>query len=146
MILINSLLDYSKESADVLIFTGNSYIKQDGALVMGRGAAKEVKTLFPEVQYKLGKKIPHLGKYLYLEIPVNSKNIGILQVKYHFKDTANLNLVKESIQAFSNQLDPNKIYKMNFPAIGNGKMYKYKNLILSYLNRLPDNVFVYSEL
>ena len=45
----------SKDS--LILVTGNSYIRKDGTLVMGRGAALELKTMIPGIDKRLGQKI-----------------------------------------------------------------------------------------
>ena len=59
MKLINGLLDYSKPWAvpDIYLFTGNPIVKANGAIVMGRGAAKQVRDTFPGIDKVFGEEI-----------------------------------------------------------------------------------------
>lgn len=58
------LLNYSDkwELPIVKIFTGNSTIRGDGALVMGRGAALQVRDAYPGIDKKMGNQIRDFSK------------------------------------------------------------------------------------
>lgn len=133
---------------DVFLFTGNSYIRKDGALVMGRGIAKQVATRFPEVPYDLGKQIDHLKEYnvLLADKHYNEKtNIGVLQVKYHFADAADLALVEESLiilKMWTEEYDENVRFDINYPAIGYGR--RSIEIIEPMVEELPNNVHVWT--
>lgn len=71
MKLVLGKLDYSPEAMrrtherTAFLFTGNSTIKTNGALVMGRGAALEVRDAYPGIDHALGKKIePYHNRYV----------------------------------------------------------------------------------
>ena len=50
------------EGTDYIIATGNSYLRTDGAVVMGRGMARDMLTRFPNTARVFGARIPaHLG-------------------------------------------------------------------------------------
>ena len=139
---------------DVLLVTANSYITKDGRLVMGRGAALEMKTKFPGFDSKAGKRIlescGHLGKYGVELFTYNYKYeltlLGIFQVKYNFKDKADLELIKYSTDKLISiipeleDLGYEKI-SMNFPAIKNGRL-NFED-VLPIVSILPDNVTLY---
>ena len=132
---------------NVITFTGNSYIRKDGHLVMGAGAAKSVRDWCPEVGLLLGKKIPHLQEYNLASAKVNYSGrqipIGVFQVKYHFQDSADLDLIKRSAQKLkAKATESSWTFHLNFPGIGNGKL-KYET-VLPIVESLPDNVWVYT--
>ena len=152
MIIVNEMLDYSvrPEKGHNYIFTGNASVRKDGALVMGRGAARQVRDLYPEIQYTLGAAINNSDNTLPYDMLVTIDAgfpIWVFQVKYHFKDSADLFLIARSCLklakiAYSN---PKETYHMNFPGIGNGKLAEQEDVILGFLRHLPDNVIVYRE-
>jgi len=125
---------------DHFIFTGNAYIKSDHALVMGKGIAKEVRDKFPGIDLKIGSRIKHMSEY---NVILGSK-VGILQVKYHFKDIAHLDLIQRSIIKLASMASekPQERFDMNYPGIGNGQLNK--QLVEPLLEPLPDNVFVWT--
>jgi hypothetical protein len=130
----------------VLLVTTNSFVRQDGALVMGRGAAKTAMLKWPRLPYSLGKYIDHLGEYNVGIITDNnlSLHIGAFQVKYHFKDEADLDLIARSVAeltAITNK-KPDWRFDMNFPGIGNG--HKAYEDVAPLLDSLPDNVHVWT--
>ena len=150
MLLINERLNYTKERhlIDIFLFTGNSYINKKGELVMGRGAALEVKKHYPNIPKILGDKIKEIGKRHpvfrenYGLIILNS-GIGVFQVKYHYKDSADLNLINYSAKILSEfaKLKEDKIFHMNFPGIGYGQLDEKD--VLPIIEQLPNNVRIY---
>lgn len=143
------------DSKDEIIFvTTNSYVKRDGSLVMGKGAAFEMKEKFPFLPSIFGDQIirhfGQLGKYglLLATATENSQilpylGVGIFQVKYHFKEKADLELVKYSTNLLSYFMEthPEVSISMNFPAIGYGQ--RTIEEILPIVSVLPDNISLY---
>lgn len=137
-----SILDLT----DYFIFTGNSYIRTDGALVMGRGMAQKVRDKWPGIDKTIGHEITHLSRYLIVienYFPMTTK-IGAFQVKYHFKDKAELNLIHQSTTLLAHLANdvPDKRFDMNFPGIGNGRL-DYTDVI-TIIRELPDNVHIWT--
>lgn len=131
------------EEADCFVFTGNSFVKTNGCLVMGRGMARQVLDKFPGIDRRICSKILdeccHLGTYGF----VFDEKIGVFQVKYHFKEKADVRLIRYSVKclvAYTSKY-PDKQIHMNYPGIGNGGLPKcvVKPLIVC----LPDNVHVW---
>ena len=146
MILTKGDMLRSLSPEDVYLVTTNSYIRRDGALVMGRGAAKQLATRFPKLPYEFGKRIKHLDEYnIGVLTDLNTKlNLGAFQVKYHFKDAADLALIERSVDelvSVAHERSERK-FNVNFPGIGNGKL-DYDQ-VLPLLERLPDNVYVWT--
>jgi len=125
---------------DHFIFTGNSYIKNNGALVMGKGIAKEVRDKFPGIDLKIGKQIPDMGDYWLI---LGSK-VGVFQVKYHFRDRARLDLIEKSALKLAHTASqkPEERFDLNYPGIGNGNLDKIN--VGPLLEPLPDNVHVWT--
>jgi len=149
MILFEGNLDYSRASHDpsnVYLFTGNSYLKKNGALVMGRGAALEVRDMYPGIDrqfgYAIQKVCPPLGFYGLIVGSEIRPNIGVFQVKHRYNDKASLELIRgsvESLQEYAQGFD-RAIY-MNYPGVGNGGLLQTD--VAPLLASLPDNVFLY---
>jgi hypothetical protein len=155
MKLIKGNLWDSKD--DLILVTCNSYIRKDGALVMGRGAALEMKNKFNQIDYRFGKMVKyyykHLGRYGLLWVDPNSncaeyypaeQLMGIFQVKYHFKDNADLDLIKYSVTCLRDILS-SRYWKvsMNFPGIGYGGLSR--EIVLPIISLLPDSVTIYEK-
>jgi hypothetical protein len=143
---------------DVLLVTANSYITKDNRLVMGRGAALEMKTKIDDIDKHFGYLIQKffnnysnsivLGRYgVIIDQDITypeHKYFGIFQVKYHFKDKADLELVRYSVfelmkiaQGYFSSFN----ISMNFPAIGCGGL-NFED-VLPVVSILPDNVTLY---
>ena len=149
MILVKGRLDYSvkPDVNNMHIFTGNAFVKNNGALVMGRGAAQQVRDLYPTVQFELGNKIKALNiageDYLVLLSVTAGHPIWVFQVKYNWFEDADVELIKRSVcklHAIAEN-NPDVIYHMNYPGIGNGKLSITK--VEPALHTLPDNVIIY---
>lgn len=140
---------------DLILVTTNSYIRNDGALVMGRGAALELKNRFSGIDHELGWLVSKYGERSNLGIRYGlilagiinwssySRLYGIFQVKYHFKDKANLELIDYSTKYLVNWCEswPNMKVSMNFPGIGYGQLSREE--VLPIISILSDNVTVY---
>jgi hypothetical protein len=129
--------------AHKVLVTGNSFIKKDGSLVMGRGAAKQLASLYPNLPYQLGTKISAFTKNgVYGVILVD--DLGVFQVKYHFKDNARRDLITKSSEqlCFLANILPEETIFLNYPGIGNGRLNK--NVVSPILEMLPDNVHVWT--
>lgn len=136
----------------LFLVTTNSYIKKNGELVMGRGAAKQLRDISPGIDSHFGKEIKescgHLGIYgLKISPFYPMSRFGLFQVKKHFKDKADLNLIKESCDQLIKWCNENKgeNVDLNFPGIGNGGL-SYEN-VYPVVNQLPDqvNIWTYSN-
>lgn len=133
---------------DVYLVTTNSYIRNDGALVMGRGAAKQLALMYPILPLMLGRNIlkscGHLGEYN-IDTLTNGSGItlGAFQVKFNFSDEADLDLIKRSCDELHRMAcEDERVFHVNFPGIGNGRL-KY-NDVLPIVETLPDNVNVWT--
>lgn len=145
MILFEGNLDYTRAEHDpgnVYLFTGNSTVKRNGGLVMGRGAAKEVRDLYPGIDKEFGRQITSGGTYGLIIGTSMRPNIGVFQVKYRFDTRAELRLIKNSVDfldQYAREFD-RAIY-MNYPGVGNGGLLQTD--VAPLLSSLPDNVFLY---
>lgn len=145
MQLVNELLDYSvhHDSNIVHLFTGNSVIKSNGALVMGAGVAKVVRDLYPGIDIMFGNQISHYGYYYVLFTSYEGKTIGVFQTKVNYRDKTPLSLLKTSVNALGSfaHSNSNMEFHMNYPAIGHGQLL-YED-VRGIVEELPDNVYLY---
>jgi hypothetical protein len=128
-----------------IIVTANSFLTSEMKLVMGRGAAWQLKMKVPGIDQIFGKMIHescgHLGRYGL----IFHKRYGAAQVKYRFNERANLELIRSSmmmLETVANR-DRKRIFNINWPGIGNGGLKKSQ--VRSLLRDLPDNVHVWER-
>lgn len=117
-------LEVRDQDRVVKLITANSTTRKDGALVMGRGNALAAAKKYPWVPYLAGHLIRnHVDAYNVLFLP---KNLGLFQVKYHWRDEARLDLITLSAQLLSRVAATNEgiVYCLPFPGIGNGRLSK----------------------
>lgn len=133
---------------DAFCITTNSYIRNDGELVMGRGIAKQTKEIFDGVPLAFGNRIEekcgHLGVYGVL--PCNRNEIDkfvAFQVKTHFRNDADLGLIDKSASRLSEvaMSYPDRRFDLNFPGIGNGG--RDQDEVMPLLKGLPDNIHIW---
>ncbi len=98
---------WEESNADIKLFTANSFVTRQKKLVMGRGAALEALKRWPGCDVFFGaeilKECGHLGEYGVILGATNLTSLlgislGAFQVKYHFKDDADLALIERSTQ------------------------------------------------
>ena len=151
MQIIHKLLDYTTpwQKPDVYLFTGNSVIKNNGAIVMGRGAALQVRDTFLGIDKIFGKlltqtRIDEIYDPSILFHEIKPKQfIGWFKVKHHWADKADINLIEMSIRslyAYAQDL-PKITFHMNYPGIGNGRLAE--NDVKALIVALPNNVIIY---
>lgn len=140
---------------DYVFVTTNSFVKKDGRLVMGRGAAFQLAELRPDIPKLFGEAVlslcGHLGKYgIIWELQpygAFSPTYGAFQVKYNWSDKADLDLIKFSTELLSNYLDgilKGYTVSLNCPGIGAGGL-DYKD-VYPIIKELPDSVTIYRKL
>lgn len=133
------------ESTDDWIFvTGNSCVRADGALVMGKGAASQLRDKVASLPFEFGGKIlktcGSLGEYNLIISEMHP--FGIFQVKYHYKEDAELALIERSTEALNKFVRYlNVTVSINFPGIGNGNLF-IKD-VAPIIKDLDDRVTVY---
>lgn len=142
--------------ADYLLVTANATVKQDGSLVMGRGAALEAKQRFPSLDQELGQQVfaqsggqvPWLyGLALCRAHTHGATQLGAFQVKHHFREPAELPVIAWSCGLLHGLILKHRAngrkarVAMNFPGIGAGQLPR--SLVLPLIRWLPDEVTVY---
>lgn len=147
---------------DMFVITTNPIIRKDGAVVMGRGIAKQMKDRFPEFPFKLAERYTKsVDTQAYDDAlhPVNTGFVGgfdgqacgWFMVKDHWREPAKLEIIQRSVKELINSLTfrgfdswyiPKTIrYDLNFPGIGNGKLARED--VLPIIEQLPDNVHIW---
>ena len=128
-----------------IIVTTNSFLTSEMKLVMGRGAAWQLKLKVPGIDRIFGEMIHercgHLGCYGL----IFHERYGAAQVKYRFSEKATPGLIRISMTMLSSKAnrDRSSIFNINFPGIGNGGLKKHQ--VESFLRILPDNVHVWEK-
>jgi hypothetical protein len=138
--------------ADLILVTTNAAIRKDGALVMGRGAAAQAKEMFPQLPFELGRRLKQSGliekEYGITVTGISTQGtlLGAFQVKYHWRDEADLNLIRFSCRELARYAGPcpRERIVVNYPGIGNGRLTRddVEPILKAGLGKL-DNVFIY---
>jgi hypothetical protein len=136
------------DDADLFLITTNSTLKKNGALVMGRGIARQARDRFPGLDTALGGEIArrcgNRGEYGLLVSPRwPAAKPGAFQVKTDYVQPASLSLIRLSAIALLAWCEehPGAAVHLNFPGIGNGGLARAQ--VLPLLKSLPDNVNVW---
>ncbi len=127
---------------DVFVITTNPIVRHDGAVVMGRGIAREAKTRYPELPYdfaymleKYPSNVGYIGDY-------SSQRVYWFMVKQHWREAADLGIIEQSVDELSALFNyTNERVDLNFPGIGYGKLKRED--VLPLLQTLPDNIHVW---
>lgn len=147
------------DNADLFLITTNATIKRNGALVMGRGIARQAFDRFPGLDAVLGKQIlnvcgtpsalPRSGQGEY-GLLVSSRwpkaKLGAFQVKWHYSQPASLDLIRCSTAMLCAWCadHPAAHIALNFPGIGNGSLHRED--VLPIIAQLPDQVTIWEYL
>lgn len=136
----------SLKDADYFLVTTNSFVKNNGDLVMGAGIAKQMRDKVPGIAARFGTAIKAAGpRYGVILLPKQGSLVaGAFQVKNFWGDPAELGLIRfstEKLTVLANA-EPNKRFDLNFPGIGNGKL-DYVD-VFPIVNTLPDNVHIWT--
>jgi hypothetical protein len=136
------------DKTDVFVVTTNSTLKKDRTLVMGRGAALQLKKTIPDIDKLFGQKITSREYNIifvdYFGIGTFYNCIfGALQTKFHFKDPSNIQLINRSVQALTTvATKQNHLrFDVNCPGIGYGKLSFSE--IFPIIQQLPNNVNIW---
>lgn len=137
-----------------ICITTNSCIRYSGSdqfainrqLVMGAGAARDLKHYMPTAPTEAAKYISHLG--LYYLVPIGACQtcpIHLFQVKKHYRQPAELYIIAEAVCRLAKLAlkYPKDIFNLNYPGIGYGGLPISK--VAPYVNALPNNVIVWQK-
>jgi hypothetical protein len=135
-------------AADLFLITTNATITVRGALVMGRGIARQAKERFPGLDVALGRQIQALcGNQSIYGLLVSPRwptaKLSAFQVKRHYSQPASLELIRRSTAALCAWCadHPGACVHLNFPGIGNGRLRRED--VLPIIAQLPDQVTIW---
>jgi hypothetical protein len=138
------------DKCDYFLVTTNSSVRLNGELIMGAGAAKQLRELVPDSPRALGRQI--VGKPFYGVVLANNAPIGQtyggFQTKYDYHDNSTLELIEKSSERLREIMDAEEGYPhlvvMNFPGVGHGKLAREDVLpILEKHFGVCSNVWIY---
>lgn len=150
-----NMLDHLAE-CDMLLFTANSKLQNNGLLIMGAGAALAVKLRWPKLPAVLGSKIRQNygdeGTYYILsagvtKIPIadgmHPLEVCAFQTKIKPSDDADLNLITTAVSRLITWAKeaPDKRFYLNYPGIGLGHLSE--GAVWPLLAKLPENVTIW---
>lgn len=138
---------------DHFLVTTNSYIKKDGSLCMGTGIAKQAADRYREVPIEAGRLLRELlgfkpgentDPYHLIRQVAPTCKVGIFQTKFHYRNPSSMALVAASADALARLavIHAHRSFALNFPGIGHGGLPR--DVVLSLLSSLPDNVEIWS--
>lgn len=138
-------LKYLKRTneVDVVCFTANNVVKNNGCLVMGAGTALAV------VEYLNVRDIVKASNFIKEHPDYGAVFIGnycvAFQTKRHYGKPSTLAIIRNSVEKMAEiaTMSPNKRFHMPFPAVGLGSLTV--KVVLPSLTGLPHNVYVYME-
>lgn len=130
---------------NVYMFTANSTIRKNGALVMGAGVAKVVRDKYKGVDSEFGKNINHHSVFGVKFLKHENTFIGAFQTKVNWQEDSPLDVVKVSVHKLMcvAKARPHLTFHLPCPAINHGG--KSVEEVLPLLESLPDNVIVYID-
>lgn len=119
-------------------FTGNNTKRYGGRLVMGVGAAKQVRDSYPGIDGKITTDKPVTFTSI-----TEAQIIGWFQVKSYWHQPADLKLIKESAALLSYYAlqRPDLVFHLNAPGVGYGSLDW--GTVYGVIQHMPDNVLVY---
>ena len=143
------------DKAALLLVTTNAVVNARGALVMGRGAAKDLATRKPEFPTLAGIHLLKKGLAYTNNAPLplygvqtiihsfQGTSLGLFQVKFHWRDPADLRIIAYSAGMLHRIAFSPGYFRvaMNFPGIGNGRLDR--EAVLPWLANLPAHVYIY---
>ena len=127
-----------------ICITTNGLVRKDGALVMGRGVAKQAKDLFPHIDYEIGTVVTLHGNHVYdlSEFYAHLAGLITFPVKHNWWEKADKSLIQESTDALRELAlrNPEYTYVLPRPGCGNGGL-RWEQ-VKPIVEALPDNVLV----
>lgn len=92
-----------------------------GLAVMGRGIAKQCSTMYPYVARQLGNAICETPYHTHVvTICTNNHTLALLPVKYHWKDKADMPLIRKGVKYLADVQRENPNWEFTLPLLGCG--------------------------
>lgn len=140
------------DQAQLFLITTNSYVNQSGELVMGRGIALETKTRYPYLPKVAGDWVVNNGfqnKFYGVITDIFNNNIGLFQVKLHFRSSADVSVIRSSSEMLAFIINDRGLtdVHMNYPGIGAGRLERTRVLPIleEYFSHLPITIWEYGS-
>jgi len=130
----------------VICVTTNAVVKRNGALVMGRGVAKQCLDRNPGIDFVFGKAVSQNGSIMQILTELDQPSLRLLAlfpVKQHWRQSAKLGIIERSATELGNLAEktPNSIFVLPRPGCGNGNLsWREVKPIIEHI--LPNNVHV----
>lgn len=108
-----------------LCITTNGAIRRDGAAVMGRGIALQIRSYIPDIHYTLGTLLRTKGNHVHhLHTTALNNQIISFPVKHMWSEPADLELIKRSCRELMQYLKgyPDIKVLLPRPGCGNGRL------------------------
>ena len=130
------------EGSVMLCITTNGDTNSQGLAVMGRGVALQASKQYPGLSNNLGAKIKIWGGAPFGGILSTNPRLFSFPVKYHWKDKADISLIKWSTQVLATFMrnTSNRTVLLPRPGCGNGGLDWEE--VEPIVNRLSDDVWV----
>lgn len=113
------------DKGEWICITTNGMVKTNGALVMGRGCAREAANRLTELPHILGRMVTEKGNHV---LHADSLRIVSFPVKHDWRESADLSLIERSARElmalmdyWSDPMHPNSVY-LPRPGCGNGNL------------------------
>jgi len=140
----------------LFMVTTNSTVNRNGKLVMGRGAAKELALRLGGIEKLLGRAVTERGPEYHLLVITDTVlhevlghwhpsfcDVGIFQVKHHFKDKAEPALIEKAAKALAEYAKNNRNQEINLNMPGTGCGLLSEAAVLPLLQCLPSKVNIW---
>ncbi len=133
------------EAPGIKIVTACSYITAESTLYMGRGLARELKVKVQRIDDIFGRMLlyngGHLGRYGLMIY----ERYGVLQVRRHYDDKPDLDLISFSIHRLRRFAEETGyIIHLEYPCLAYKELSKKE--VEPILAELPDNIRVWERL
>lgn len=126
-------------NADVILVTANSYRDKHGHLIMGAGAALQMKERWELAPKEFGRLVrPHYGVIIL-------EKYGIFQTKSSPWHPSDLTLIRNSTSILDivARVFCDWSFYLNYPGIGLGA--RSEKEVFPIVSQLPDNVFIWKK-
>lgn len=112
---------------DGMCITTNGVVKQDGACVMGRGCALEIRKYVEGIEFDLGDMITNYGNYVFElgNMPLKHTADHIVEIfsfptKHNWKDKSDIKLIILSAKMLMNTIEVKGLKSVLLPRPGCG--------------------------
>lgn len=130
------------EGYDFVVFTSNSTLNSKKELVMGKGTAKVIKTMYPDLPKYFGRIMEENEYNMLFSL---EHKIITLQTKFHFKNNSPFELVKRSVQKLIKYAEDNPHLKIAtpIPGVNNGNL-DYMEVLSLFIDK-PNNLDIWDD-